>query len=116
MTHDHLRDRLSEGSTDESNDSLPDEERHADEGTDRQPSNGPASPGGGTAGSSEGGQISETDSLHGGGAPIEPSDSVAGGPDGESGTPQEGTQGPDAPTFAEDKSHYVKKDDVDTTG
>lgn len=116
MTHDHLRDRLSEGSADEPHDSATGEERRADEATGQEPSSGPASPGGGTGGSSEGGQVSETDSLHSGDVPIEPSDSVAGGPDRESSTPQEGTQGPDAPTFAEEKDHYVNKDDVETTG
>lgn len=93
MSHDRLRDRLSEGSADE-----PD--RPTDEPTD----------------GSAGGQVSETDALDDAGAPIEPSDSVGGGPDAESGTAQEGAQGPEAPTFAEQKGHHPDKDDVETTG
>jgi hypothetical protein len=115
MSHDRLRDRLSEGSADEP-ERLTDEERRADEGTGREPDSGPASASGEPGESSQGGQVSETDSLHDAGTPIEPSDSVGGGPDGESGTTQEGTQGPDAPTFAEKKDRYVDKDDVETTG
>lgn len=115
MSHDRLRDRLSEGSADEP-ERLTDEERRADEATGREPGSGPASPGGERGESAEGGQVSETDSLHDAGTPIEPSDSVGGGPDGESGTAQEGTQGPDAPTFSKQKDRYADKDDVETTG
>jgi len=115
MSHDRLRDRLSEGSADEP-DRLTDEGRPDDTG--REPAAGPAVPDGEAGASSQGGQVSETDSLHGAGAPIEPSDSVAGGPTGESGTTQEGAQGPEAPTFADkrDRHGHPDKDDVETTG
>jgi hypothetical protein len=91
MSHDRLRDRLS------------DVEGESEEGT--------AAP----AEGSEAGQVSETDSLHGD-APIQPSDSVAGGPDGESGTTDEGPTGPNAPTFAKDQHEHPDKGDVETTG
>jgi hypothetical protein len=115
MSHDRLRDRLSEGSADEP-DRLTDEGRPSGDGTGREPAAGSAVPDGDAGSSSEGGQVSETDSLHGAGTPIEPSDSVAGGPAGESGTAQEGAQGPEAPTFAENRGHHPDKDDVETTG
>ena len=54
--------------------------------------------------SDEGGQVSEVQNLKadtggsgGDPAPISPGDSTAASPDDESGTAQEGTQGPDAP-------------------
>ncbi len=74
----------------------------------------------------QGGQVSEVSglkadpddesSLERPGDPIEPGDSVAGDPDGESGGPDEGPTGPDAPTFAEHQDRYPDKDDVETTG
>ncbi|WP_426244837.1 hypothetical protein [Nocardioides sp. LHG3406-4] len=45
-----------------------------------------------------GGQVSEVSGLDPDGPdPISPSDATAGSPDAESGRPQEGTAGPDAP-------------------
>lgn len=48
------------------------------------------------------GQVSEVDSLAGAGEEIQPDQSVAGAPEGESGAVQEGEQGPNARTGDED--------------
>ena len=50
------------------------------------------------------------------GEAINPGDSVAGQPDGESGRTDEGPTGPDAVTFDPDDDHYPDKDDRETTG
>ena len=68
-----------------------------------------------TGSSDEGGQVSEVSGLK---APDQqaPGDSVAGAPDQESGRPDEGPTGPDAPTFDPEQDRYADKDDVETTG
>lgn len=45
----------------------------------------------------ESGQVSEVESLQEGPEPVAPEDATAGYPDSESGDPEEGTAGPDAP-------------------
>ncbi|GAB6986497.1 hypothetical protein [Nocardioides pyridinolyticus] len=64
------------------------------------------------------GQVSEVSGLKKEGEPsaVSDGDSVAGQPTQESGSTDEGPQGPDAPTFSEDQSRYPDKDDVETTG
>lgn len=64
------------------------------------------------------GQVSEVSGLEKEGelSDVSDGDSVAGQPTEESGTTDEGPQGPDAPTFSEDRSGYSDKDDVETTG
>ena len=62
------------------------------------------------------GQISEVSGL-GEGGPISDGDAVAGQPEGESGRPDEGPAGPDAPSdHRERKDRYPDKGDVETTG
>jgi hypothetical protein len=66
--------------------------------------------------SDSGGQVSEVSALRDKDQPISPGDSVAGAPDGESGRPDEGPTGPDAPTYDERQDRHPPKDDVETTG
>jgi hypothetical protein len=65
---------------------------------------------------SSGGQVSEVAALGDPDQPIDPSDSVAGQPEGESGKTDEGPTGPDAPTYDERQDRHPPKDDVETTG
>ena len=62
------------------------------------------------------GQVSEVSGLGDPETPIDPSDSVAGAPDAESGRPDEGPTGPDAPTYSRKQDRYSAKDDIETTG
>ena len=67
------------------------------------------------------GQVSEVSGLKKEGElsevpDVSDGDSVAGQPTRESGATDEGPQGPDAPTFSEDRDDYSDKDDVETTG
>lgn len=57
------------------------------------------------------GQVSEVSGLHEPETPIAPEDATAGYPDSESGHPQEGTAGPNAPPERDRPTPEGKRDD-----
>lgn len=63
-----------------------------------------------------GGQVSEVAGFKEAGEAISPGDSVAGGPEGESGRPDEGPAGPEAVTNDPEQDRHPGKGDVETTG
>ena len=62
------------------------------------------------------GQVSEVSGLKDPNQPISPGDSVAGAPEGESGSADEGPTGPEAVTNDPRQDRHPDHDDVETTG